>query len=301
MIITLTNKQKGVILASMGGIFWGIQGPVSQYLFANQRLSAEWLMGIKMLLAGLAILIYLKLFKKQNIKRIWREPKNRWTLLIYSIVGLSAVQYFYLLTIRASNAATATIMQSLGTVLIVIFTMLIYHLKPNRQETIAVLMALIGTWLLVTKGNLSHLAISKSALTLGLLLALAGALQTMIPVRLITNYGALLVIGWAMLIGGTIFSILFPFWRNAPQFSWGTFLGVAFIVIFGTVLAYICFMQSLAYISPTIAGLLDVFEPLAATLGMVIFLHTSFNWAEVLGAILTISTVFILSIKKKSL
>ncbi|WP_249778702.1 DMT family transporter [Lentilactobacillus laojiaonis] len=274
-----------------------MQGPVSQSLFATQHLSTEWLMGIKMLLAGIAILAYVKFGKHQKLNVIWQRPKNRWVMLIYSLLGLSAVQYLYLLTVKNSNAATTTVMQSLGTVLIVIFTIFISRSLPQTKEIIAVGLAIIGTWLLVTKGDINHLAISKTALIFGLLLALAGALQTMIPVKLIAEYGSLLVIGWAMLIGGIVFSVCFPFWKNAPTLTLGTVLGVGFIVIFGTILAYICFMQSLAYISPTVAGLLDTFEPLAATLGMVLFLNTSFSWIEALGMLLAISTVFVLSVK----
>ncbi|MGF7437508.1 DMT family transporter [Lentilactobacillus senioris] len=296
----LTNKQKGIVLASSGGIFWGIQGPVSQYLFAQVNLSTEWLMGIKMLIAGIVILLYAKFFQHRSLTKIFETRSVRLTLLAYTVFGLAAVQYCYLLMVQASNAATATIMQSLGTIMIVIITIILYRQLPSRQEVIAVVVALLGTWLLVTKGDLGHLAMSPSALGLGLLLAFAGAMQTMIPVSLIGRYGTLVVTGWGMLLGGIIFSIINPVWVNTPPMTLGVVLGVGFIIIFGTILAYVCFTQSLQYVSPTVAGLLDVFEPLAATLGAVLFLNTTFNWAETLGAILTVSTVFILAIHKKS-
>lgn len=296
----LSDKRKGIVLASSGGIFWGIQGPVSQYLFAQVSLSTEWLMGVKMLIAGIVILLYTKLFQHEKITRIFQERSARATLYAYTIFGLAAVQYCYLLMVQASNAATATIMQSLGTIIIVIISIFLYRQLPSRQEVIAVVVALAGTWLLVTKGNLGHLAMSSSALGLGLLLALAGALQTMIPVGLIGRYGTLVVTGWGMLFGGIIFSVINPVWVNTPPMTLSVVLGVGFIILFGTILAYLCFTQSLQYVSPTVAGLLDVFEPLSATIGAVLFLHTTFNFAEIVGAILTVSTVFILVIHKKT-
>lgn len=198
--------------------------------------------------------------------------------------------------VQASNAATATVMQSLGTVMIVIITVVFYRKCPRWQETTAVLVALLGTWLLVTKGNLAHLAISPHALLIGFVLALSGAMQTLIPIKLINRYGSLMVIGWGMLLGGLIFSVINPVWQNTPPLTISVILGVGFIVLFGTILAYLCFTASLKYISPTVAGLLDVFEPLSATLGAVLFLNTSFSGAETIGAILTISTVFILAL-----
>ncbi|USS93415.1 DMT family transporter [Fructilactobacillus ixorae] len=285
----------GVFLAIAGALMWGIQGPVSQFLYQDHSFSTEWLMGVKMLVSGVLILLFVRFGQRQPILAIWNRS-NWLSLVLYALLGLTGVQYFFLLTVRASNPATATIMQSLGTVMIVILTALIYHQLPSRPEASAVLVALIGTWLLVTKGDLTQLAISPTAFGLGLTVALAGALQTMLPVRLIQHNNTLVVVGWAMLIGGVIFSLIHPVWVNPPHLSVGVVLGVGFIVIFGTMLAFICFISSLQYISPTTAGLLDTFEPLSATLGTVVCFNTSFNGSEVLGGLLILSTVFILAI-----
>ncbi|MEJ1318127.1 EamA family transporter [Latilactobacillus sakei] len=88
-------------------------------------------------------------------------------LLAFAILGLSAVQYAYFLTIQASNAPTTTILQQLGTVMIIIISLVIYHKTPNRTELIAVIVALLGTWLLVTKGQLTQLSISGASIRLG--------------------------------------------------------------------------------------------------------------------------------------
>lgn len=298
-----TQAQKrliGGILAVTGAILWGIQGPVSQFLFQDNNLSPEWLMGIKMGISGIVILLFTNFVKKEPVMDLWKKPKNLGVFAAYAVFGLAAVQYLYLVTVNLSNAGTATVLQSLGTVLIVIFTAIFYHQLPNKYEATAVLVALIGTWLLVTKGHLTQLAISTPALTAGLLLALAGAIQTMLPVNLLKRFSTLVVVGWAMLVGGVIFTIVHPFWVDVPKLTLGTILGVGFIVFFGTMMSFICFINSLKFISPTVAGMLDTFEPLSATIGAVIFLNTSFNGAEVIGGILVLSTVFILALGNKN-
>ncbi|ANZ57780.1 transporter [Fructilactobacillus lindneri] len=289
----------GVILAISGALMWGIQGPVSQFLFQDKSFSTEWLMGIKMSIAGILILLFTKFVQKNSLITIWKQKTAWLRLLCYAVFGLAGVQYFFLLTVRASNSATATIMQSLGTVMIVILTALIYHQLPSKPQGIAVLVALVGTWLLVTKGDLTTIAIGPRAFGLGLTVALAGALQTMLPVKLIKKFSTFVVVGWAMVIGGLIFTCIHPFWMNAPHLSLAGIFGVAFIVIFGTMLSFLCFTSSLHYISPTTAGLLDTFEPLSATIGTVVFFNTSFNIYEIIGGILVLSTVFILAIKPK--
>lgn len=252
-------------------------------------------MGIKMTVAGVLILLFAKLVKHQPVLSLWKDQHYLWMFLVYAILGLAAVQYLYLVTVKASNAGTATILQNLGTVLIVIFTIIIYHRFPTKCEATAVLVALLGTWLLVTRGHLTYLSISKKALFLGLLLALSGALQTMLPVPLLKRFSTLMVVGWAMIVGGIIFTAIHPFWLRPPRFTLGCVVGVAFIVLFGTMLSFICFISSLNYISPTVAGMLDTFEPLSATTGAILFLGTSFNGPELVGGVLILSTVFILA------
>ncbi|MCF6514645.1 EamA family transporter [Lactobacillus sp. S2-2] len=296
-----SKKYIGVLLAISGAIMWGIQGPISQALFSNHSFSTEWLMSVKMLFAGILILLFTKFVQKKKILDVWKNKKNWVVLILYSVFGLSAVQYLFLITVRYSNAAVATIMQSLGTVFIIILTILIYKKAPSLQEGMGVFVALIGTWLLVTKGDFTHLGIGFNATFFGLLLALAGAIQTMLPVNLLNKYTTFPIIGWAMIIGGILFNIYHPFWMDVPELDFKSILVVAFIVIFGTILSFICFMSSLKYITPTTAGLLGTFEPLSATLGAVLFLNISFNFFEVVGGVMVLSTVFILAIPNKKI
>ncbi len=39
------QRGRGIYLAVLGSIFWGIQGPVSQWLFTDTAIKPEWLMG----------------------------------------------------------------------------------------------------------------------------------------------------------------------------------------------------------------------------------------------------------------
>lgn len=288
-------RVKGIYLAILGSIFWGIQGPVSQWLFTDTQIAPEWLMGVKMGLSGLFLIGYALIKQPQTVFTIWQQPRDIGRLFAFSLLGLSAVQYFYFLTIQASNAPMTTILQQLGTIMIIILSLVLYRRAPSRAELLAVTVALLGTWLLVTKGQLTHLAISGSALGLGLYLGFSGALNTLIPIKLFQKYATLIVVGWAMLIGGLAFTVIHPFWQAVPPLNLATILSVLFIALFGTALANICFLGSLNYITPTTAGLLNTFEPLAATIGTVLFLKTSFNLWEVIGGLLVISTVFILS------
>jgi drug/metabolite transporter (DMT)-like permease len=63
---------------------------------------------------------------------------------------------------------------------------------------------------------------------------------------------------------------------------------IAFVVIFGTMLAYLLVLGSLHYISPVATGMLSAFEPLTATTLAVTRLHIAFGPAEWLGGFLIV-------------
>ena len=160
-------------------------------------------------------------------------------------------------------------------------------------------MAMIGTFLILTKGNINSLSISKEALFWGIITAFASALYTLQPVKLIKKYGSICTVGWAMLIGGVAFCFVNSPFDCTGNWSFQSFLAVLFIMIFGTIIAFSAYMESLKYIEPYEASILGCIEPLSAAFLSIVFLHVTFNWIQWFGTILIITTVSILSVIKK--
>lgn len=85
------------------------------------------------------------------------------------------MQFVYYKAVAVINAATATILQFLSPVFIVVHTMLRERAVPRRADLIAVLVALVGIFLLVTGGQPTYLAISPAAFFWGLATGMAAA------------------------------------------------------------------------------------------------------------------------------
>ncbi|MFP7482507.1 EamA family transporter, partial [Weissella paramesenteroides] len=90
-------------------------------------------------------------------------------LLIFSFIGMLPSQLAYFMAIKYGNAATGTILQFLGPIFILLFLIIRWHLKPSRTDILSVLLAFLGTFLLVTQGNITQLALSISAIVWGIL------------------------------------------------------------------------------------------------------------------------------------
>jgi drug/metabolite transporter (DMT)-like permease len=289
------SRTKGIILVLIGASLWGISGTVAQFLFQQKGFSPEWLVVIRLLVSGAILLAFASKIEKQRVWEIWKNKQDVISLLLFSILGLLAVQYTYFAAIKASNAATATVLQYLAPVLISCYLAIRSKRFPTKKEIIAVFFALLGTFLLVTQGNIQSLSISGWALFWGISSAITLAFYTLQPHKLLAKWGSTIIVGWGMLIGGISFSFIHPPWVFQGQWSLNSYLAVIFIVIFGTLIAFYCYLESLKYINASEASLLASIEPLSAAFLAVLWLHVTFGLEEWMGTLCIISTIVILS------
>ena len=198
------------------------------------------------------------------------------------------VQYSFFASIQYGNAATATILQYLAPVIIMIYITIKNRRIPGIKQIMCLIAAMIGTFLMITKGQLNTLAISNIAIFWGIASAFGAAIYTLLPIKLLKKYGSIPVIGWGMLIGGSIFGILVPPVTGMGEFNASSILAIIFVVLFGTVIAFTCSLESLRYIKPYEASILSCVEPLSASLLSILFLGFVFTPIPWLGTIFII-------------
>ncbi|PLR81938.1 DMT family transporter [Bacillus sp. V33-4] len=300
MFNRLNKRTTGIILVLAGTTLWGVSGTVAQFLFQEKNYQADWLVVVRLLISGMILLALSGARQgKKKLFSVWSD-KNGWlSIVLFGLVGMLGVQYTYFAAIEASNAATATLLQYLGPVFITLYLALRTKSWPGIRQIIAVILALAGTYLLVTAGTPSSLAISGTALFWGLASALALAFYTVQPLKLLKEHGTISVIGWGMVIGGIGMSFVAPPWEVHGEASISAVLAILFVILFGTLIAFFCYLESLKYLQPSETSLLACAEPLSAALLAVIWLNTPFGLAEWGGAVCIIITVILLSSAKE--
>ncbi|WP_082306793.1 EamA family transporter [Bacillus sp. FJAT-27245] len=291
-------RGKGIALVLIGATLWGISGTVAQYLFQRQGFSPAWLVDIRLLLAGSILLAIGGVKDPAGIMGIWKNRRDAGALLLFSILGMLAVQYTYFAAIDHSNAAAATVLQYLAPTMIAGYLAIKGKKLPNKWEISAIILALAGTLLLVTKGNIGTLSISGLAVFWGIASAVALAFYTLQPRNLLAKWGSVNVTGWGMVTGGLCFSFINPPWMFKGSVSPESLLAVVFVVIFGTLIAFYCYLESLKYISASETSLLASVEPLSAAFVSVLWLSVPFGVEEWLGTFCIISTIVILAKKR---
>ena len=288
----------GAALALIPGVLWGLSGVFGQHLFQHYDINAEWLVTVRLLVSGILMVCWSFWCIGKNTLNVFSNKQDLLKLLVFAIFGVMAVQLTYFVAIDKSNAPTATILQYLFPVLIVLFSAVRSKKAPSKKEAVAVLLALVGTFLLVTHGNPSTLHITVSALVWGLSSALAMAFYTVYPGKLQQSYTSPVVVGWGMLIGGLALNCYHPFWAFEGYVDLTAVLMIGFIVLFATFLSFYLYLVSVTMIGATYASLFACVEPLASAFFSVIGLNLQFNVMDWIGAAFILTTMLLLSWKK---
>lgn len=290
---------KGCGLAFGAALLWGVSGTAGQFLFAHRGVNTEWLVAVRMLMAGVLMLGFVALRAPRDLFTVWTRKADALRMAVFGLFGMLAVQYTYFAAINASNAATATVLQYTGPVLIVGWFAWQKKRWPTPFELLCVVMAVAGTFFMVTHGSLNSLSVSKMALVWGLTSAVALAFYSIQPLTLMSRYSPPIVIGWGMLIGGLALSVIHPPWAMAGTWDAPAIGAFAFVIVFGTLIPFYAYLTAVRIVGPETSSLLACAEPLAAALIGIIWLGTRFGLYDWLGTALILATVISLSLRKQ--
>lgn len=296
------NRKKGFLLVIMGATFWGVGGTTAQKLFHHHGIEVDWLVTTRLLIAGF-LLLAVQFFGKDRsqVLGVWKDRKAGIQLIIFGLIGMLAVQYTYLASINHGNAAVATLLQYLAPVMIIVYLVLRKQSVLTKLDWITVTLALVGCFFLLTNGSFSQLSVPTPAIIWGVLSGVALAFYTLYAIPLLKKYDSLVIVGWAMIIGGIALSFIRPPWRiDLSSFTGSTYLYLTFVIIFGTMLAFWFYIESLQSLSPKETSLLSSIEPLAAVFTTVLWLKEAFGFYQWIGTICIFGMIFLLALSKGS-
>lgn len=298
--MTAKEKMTGAALTLAGGILWGFSGTCGQYLMQREGLTSDWLVPVRLSLAGLLLLLFCFARTGRQVFGVWKTPRDAAGILVFGLLGMSMCQYTYFTAIGASNAGTATVLQYIGPVLIMLYVSARSRKLPSGREMAAVALAVLGTFLLATHGDPGSMVLSERALFWGLLSAAALAVYTVQPGRLLQVHGSLAVTGWGMLIGGLLLLAIFRPWTMDVAVNGRVVLGMAVIILLGTVVAFSCYMEGIRRVGPKKGSLIASVEPVSATVFSAVWMGASFGVFDLAGFVCILSTIFLLSSSKSN-
>lgn len=199
---------RGIVCALTGGICWGFSGTCAQLLMQNYGAPAEWITCVRMVIAAVFFLFLTAVKDWRDLVAVFRDRRSLIQIALFAIFGVLLTQMSYLTTIQYTGAGTGTVLEQLGLVVIMCYVCVRAKRAPRPREAAGLVFALSGTVIIATQGNLGGIAIPPEGLSWGLISAVALAFYTLMPVRVLKKWGAMLVTGLAMLFGGATASVV---------------------------------------------------------------------------------------------
>ncbi|VTS69650.1 DMT family transporter [Streptococcus australis] len=289
---------KGTLYSLLSGLIWGICGILGEYFFAHYQVSSGWITSMRLLLAGSLVLLLSAFQLRFQLLDIWRNKKNYLPFFAYAILGIFSVQFFFYLCVEYSNATTATILQFISPVFILFYNRIVYQKKASITAILYVLIAMLGVFLMATKGDLSKLSMTPLALVTGLLSAVGVMFNVILPQRFARDYGFVPTVGWGMLLAGVFSNFLYPVHQITFQLDVTSFLICFTIAVFGTAFAFFLSMKAVLLVSPLVVSVVSASEPLSSALLSVLFLGMVLDGFLALAMILIIVPMVFLSIEE---
>ena len=289
---------KGTIYSLLSGLIWGICGILGEYFFAHYQVSSGWITSMRLTLAGGLVLIWSAMQLKSQVLDIWRDKKNYLPFLAYAILGIFSVQFFFYLCVEYSNATTATILQFISPVFILFYNRMVYKKKASLSAILYVLVAMLGVFLMATRGDLSQLSMTPLALITGLLSAVGVMFNVILPQPFAKRYGFIPTVGWGMIIAGLFSNLLHPVYRITFQLDIVSVLICLTIAVFGTAFAFFISMKAVSLVSPLVVSVVSASEPLSSALLSVLFLGLVMDGFLALSMVLIIVPMIFLSVEE---
>jgi drug/metabolite transporter (DMT)-like permease len=225
----------------LGASLWGLSGNAAQVLFQEYRFPVNGLVAARMLASGVVLML---------IVRPGVPPRPWARLVALAVVGFAGSQFFYLLAIQYSNAPTATLLQFLFLPMVACYEAMTGWFRWSDRWTLTIILALVGTLLLVTGESLKVL-ITPLGLTAGLLAAFTGAYYTLGSKPYVRKRGSWWITSYGFTIGGLI---ALPFgvsslWNYQLPASASDSLRfwflLVFVILFGTLFAFGLYVSGL--------------------------------------------------------
>ena len=215
--------------------------------------------------------------------------------ILLALIGMGAIGYVgqsfsYLSAIKYASAGLVALLLYLYPMFVFILSVVFLHEKLTGMKVVALVLALVGTALIVDP---------KGGQPLGILFSLAAALIYSGYIIVGTNVmkhvspvqSSVVIFASAGLVYGILMSI------NGPHFPSTTsgWLHIAGIVLVATVIPVVAFLAGLERIGPTHSAMLSTLEPVVTVLLAAWFFGEKLAWVVILGGGLILMAVIFLT------
>lgn len=273
-------------------------GPSYTYAqFAAKALAPLPLMGMRLTLSGLLLL---PLFFYYGGLRSFRPTRRQWwQLSLLVLCGILGNQFFFLTGLRYTTPANSALLFALTPMAVLLIA--VYYLrneKLNGLKLLGVALALCGVVVIFMEKGLRLEGDTLLGNAITLIAVGMWACYVAFSRKILSGFNTNQATAVLMALGAIFF---IPFnvyllpqldYAAVPMMAW---FGLGYVVVVNSVLSYLMISYALSVIPSSEVAIYMNLQPVAATLFSVVFGYEVLTGGFALGALLTLTGIFVLN------
>lgn len=290
-----------LLFCMTAGVMWAASGVAAQHFFAHSELDAMDLTTFRMFSTSF-IMLLVTLVKgrwRANWHVMKQHPAYWGEFVFYGVVGLMGMHFAYFEAIDLGNAAVVTVLQYTCPAMVICWLAFRHRKWPDAGSAIAVVLAIAGTFFLVTGGRIDALSVSHECFYWAMFSAVLYAVAAVYPKHLMGKFDNSFLLTWGMLSGAIVSWLLTDNLDFRDFFHTELLIDLFAIVVCGTVIAFLCYNAGLVYLSADQASLTTTVEPVASVLMSYVLFGTTFGVVEAAGIVMIVVAIAMPALMRK--
>jgi len=288
-----SKKSCSYLALTLTSIIWGTTWVASR--IGVQHVPGLQISYIRQFIAGSLLLIFF--FIRGEKLPTWQQ--FRW-LFVLSIFTFVLSNGFSTWSVKYVSSGLAALISALYPLCVVIIEMIFFKRNNNTSLTfIGLFIGLAGVAIVFYENAFHEQPEGYSyGVILGVIAMIGWSIGTIYIARNKYQMNPYYAIGWQMFFGSFLICLLalttnnnIPFVEIPSQ----TWIVIAYLVSFGSVVAFVAFIYTVKYLSPAIASLYAYINPLVAMIVGSILLDEPLTFNLIIGALITLAGVYIVN------
>lgn len=290
------NEVHGYLYILIGSTLWGISSVIAKALF-NIGLPPAELILVRLTLATLILCMILLLYDR---KRILISIKDLPYFLILGGIAVTGMNFFYFYTISKIHVGPAILLQYLQPIWVSLYAFLFQREPVSRGKVMALILAVIGCYLVVGGYQIDLLRLNIVGIISGLIASFFFTFYALYGEKGLKKYDP-----WTLILYGFgLSAICYMFWVSPIKIIQGghpfkVWIAFLYIAIFSTLIPFGFYFKGMERIRATRASITATWEPVIAGLAAYLILGEVLYPLQFFGGIAMIAAIVLLQLSRE--
>jgi drug/metabolite transporter (DMT)-like permease len=271
---------RGVLLALLSAVMWGVSGAVAAGVF--DVVSPPYVAQARALIALIVLVPY------AAWRRVLKPSGPLWQFAVLGVI-LAIVNVTFYWALDLLGVGPGATIQFLGPILVLLWIALVRGIPVRALVWIAAVAAVAGVAMVTQAWTFESSDLLGVAA--GLAAAATFAIYLLFAEHLADSYDPVQIATWGFVFSGLIWLVILPPWTFPPNIGVSAWRDLVIIGLMGTAIPFIMELTALSMVSSGIVGVVATVEPAVGAVAASILLSQTLDPIQWLGVVVVVAAV----------